>query len=454
MTTFTTRITLQIAALVTGTTVAVLFAVGWMLEREMKQSIEFMQELEVHELAKILGNDPSISSAQLAERIEQDVERDAELYYIQIHNGKGDILFRSRNLVDVLLPDLTLANGEDVDGRSTTMALPQLGLLQISEFYRGPWHIQIASPVKPIRRILKNYANVSGLLVVFVVVFSMGLGYAFSRVVLRPVWAIEQTARRIRHDNLGERIPVPAGKDGLSSLVVLLNQMFDRLQASFDQIQRFTADASHELKTPLALMRLNAEKLRSRIPPDGEASVLLADLLDAIGRLNQIIESLLFISKAEGGVLVPELKRHDIRALLAPFAEDARVLADDHGVTFLLANDAGGEIRVEPNLMRQLLLNLLSNALKVSPPGATITLQSEKTAEGWRFVMMDEGPGVPAEHLERIFERFVGYAQGPTRGHGLGLAICRTIVTLHGGTIRAENRGDRSGLRVVIELPA
>jgi signal transduction histidine kinase len=105
--------------------------------------------------------------------------------------------------------------------------------------------------------------------------------------------------------------------------------------------------------------------------------------------------------------------------------------------------------------MRQLLLNLLSNALNVSARGGMITLESGRTESGWRFVMMDEGPGVPEAQLERIFERFVRYdnTDGKTRGHGLGLAICRSIVVLHGGTIRAENRADRSGLKVIVDLP-
>ncbi|MFA6286259.1 MAG: ATP-binding protein [Opitutaceae bacterium] len=454
MTTFTTRITLQIAALVTGTTLVVLLAVGWMLERQMTQSIEFMQELEVHELSKILGGDPSISTAELAARIEQDVERDAELYYIQIHNEKCEVLFRSKNLGDAMLPDLTPAVSRDTQNKMLT--IPGLGPLQLSEFYRGPWHIQIASPVKPVGRVLKNFASVSGLLMVAVIMLSLALGYGFSRVVLQPVRSIEQTARRIRGDNLGERITVPPGQDELSALSVLLNQMFDRIEASFNQVQRFTADASHELKTPLALIRLNAEKLRPRIANDAEASALLGDLLDGITRLNQIIESLLFIAKAESGVLDLAMKACDVSAFLAPFAEDARVLAEDRGVKFLRSEGGGGEARFEPNLMRQLLLNLLSNALNVSPPGGTITLESAQTAAGWRFVMMDEGRGVPAEQLERIFERFVRCNQSANapRGHGLGLAICRTIVDLHGGAIRAENRSDRSGLRVVIDLPA
>ena len=452
--TFTARVTLQIAALVTGTTIVVLLAVDWMLERQITQSMEFMQELEAHELSKSLGNDQSISRAELTERIERDVERDTELYYIQVHNEKGVVLFRSRNLIDTILPDLTYT--DDQGTQSRTMTIPPLGPLQISEFYRGPWHIQIASPIAPMDSILKNFASVSGLLVVAVGIISMGLGYAFSRVVLQPLRSIEQTAHRIRGDNLSERIPILKSRDELSALSVLLNQMFDRLETSFDQIQRFTADVSHELKTPLALIRLNAERLRPHIASDSEASVLLGDLLDAISRLNQVIESLLFIAKAESGALALDLQKCDIGTFLAPFSEDAQMLATDRGVTFLCVTGSKGEAHLEPNLMRQLLLNLLSNALNVSQRGSTITLETTQTSAGWRFVMMDEGPGVPTLQLQRIFERFVRYDKQPgaNRGHGLGLAICQTIVSLHGGTIHAENRTDRSGLRMVIEWPA
>jgi signal transduction histidine kinase len=455
MTKFTTRITLQIALLVTCTTAAVLLAGGWLLEREMERSIEVMQELEVHELIRILGRDPDIANAQLAGRIDQDVERDAALYYIQIHDEKGMILFRSKNLGDAVLPDLT-DGADEHDEKNKTTSIPRLGVLLVSEFYEGRWHIQIASPIKPLERILENYARVSGLLVLCVVVLSMVLGYGYSRVVLRPVRAIEQTARRIRGDNLGERVPVPSGRDELSSLATLLNQMFDRLESSFDQVRRFTADASHELKTPLSLIRLNAEKLRPRIANDVEASALLADLLEGITRLNQIIESLLFIAKVESGVFAPELKPHDVCSLLGPFAEDACVLTADRSVGFRLESSGKGAVRLDPPLMRQLLLNLLSNSLNVSPRGGMITLESGRTATGWRFVMMDEGPGVPEVQIERIFERFVRYenSNGKTRGHGLGLAICRSIVVLHGGTIHAENRTDRSGLRVVVDLPS
>ena len=176
--------------------------------------------------------------------------------------------------------------------------------------------------------------------------------------------------------------------------------------------------------------------------------------------MNRIIESLLFIAKAEGGALALAFKEHDVSEFLAPFVEDAQVLTEDRGVVFALARADAGTMRMEPALMRQLLLNVVGNALNVSSPGGRITLESARTDHEWRFTVTDEGPGLPPEQLKKIFERFVRYesASVPTgpgvHGHGLGLAICQSIAELHGGKIWAENRRDgRGGLRVVVEWP-
>lgn len=457
MSPFTRRITLRFSALVTATTILVLTGGGWLLQREMLRSMEQMHAVEYGEVLHILQKNPTARGEPLATLIETQLGGDAALYYIQIHDERGTILYRSDNLQGTLLPDLS---GEKEPHRER-LDIPEIGQLHMSEFRSENWHVQIASPLKPLWRILKNFARVSGLLVFGTAVLSLVLGYAFSRVILRPVRAIEQTARRIGADNLRDRVPVPAGNDELSSLAELLNRMFDRLETSFEQIRRFTADASHELKTPLALIRLNAEKLRPRLAADADSSASLDDLIEEISRMSQVIESMLFLSRVQGGVLAIEMKPQSIAALITPFAEDARVLAEDTGVNFVLAKNDSGEARVEPNLLRQLLLNLVGNAFGVSPRGGVVTLESEKTADGWRFVITDEGPGLPPEQLEKVFERFVRYDHGSGqnrgRGHGLGLAICRGIAELHGGSIHAQNRVDgsgKTGLRVVLQLPA
>jgi signal transduction histidine kinase len=232
--------------------------------------------------------------------------------------------------------------------------------------------------------------------------------------------------------------------------------MFDRLESSFAQVKRFTADASHELKTPLTFVRLNAEKLRAKYANDPEATAVIGEILEELDHLGQIIESLLFLAKAESGALVLAKTEVQAETFVRDFAEDALALAEDRGAKFKLLRAAAGRIRCEQTLVRQLLTNLAANALRVSPPGGTVTLESCINKDQWLLVVSDQGPGLPLDQLEPVFERFQRY--GPTSGKtgieagaGLGLAICRSIATLHGGTIHAEN--GTTGFRIVVELP-
>lgn len=451
MRTLTARITWQFAALFTLSTALVLSTGGWLLDRQMLHGVQQMHEAEFVELKSLLKSDASLSTEEITRRIEHESDSDIVLFFIQIDDARGHPVYRSDRLGDVVMPPAQA-------GRSHwTTTLPQTGPVRISEYESGPWRIRIASPLKQLRRQLRDYARFSGFLTLVFGVVSVGLGYGFSRVTLRPVRLIEQTARRLGADNLRERIVVPESGDELSALARLLNQMLDRLEQSFEQVRRFTADASHELKTPLALIRLNAEKLRPRLAHDAESTALTADLLEEIARMHRIIESLLFLAKADSGMIAPELAPHDMRAWIVPFVEDARVLTEDRGARFQLTQNDAGTARFESQLLRQLLLNLVSNAINVSPDGGLVTLESAKTESGWRFVVADEGPGLPPDQLERIFERFVRFNQsnGESSGHGLGLAICRGIVDVHGGRIRAVNRTDgHRGLRIEVELPA
>lgn len=177
--------------------------------------------------------------------------------------------------------------------------------------------------------------------------------------------------------------------------------------------------------------------------------------LEEIARLNQIIEELLFLSRAEVSAIPLQTQPQDPRKFLETFATDARVLAESRGMRFDEQITGTGQVAIDAKWIRQVLLNLLANALNVSPRGGQVTLASEFRDGVWRVALEDEGPGVPAEQRERIFERFVRLGNSTDHGgSGLGLAISRSIVGLHRGTIRAEEAAGGRGLRVVFELPA
>lgn len=451
--TLTWKTTLRFAALVTATTAIVLAAGGWLIDRQMRRGLSLLHEGEAEELRGMLdGAEPTPEAVR--KRVLRDSEGDAEWFFIQIHDDAGRLLFRSANLGAAVLPDLS-----PVDGRRV-VDLPGVGGVQMSELRVDGWHIQVGSPLTMEHLLLADYAKVSAALVLAAALGAVGLGYGFSRLTLRPLAVIADTARRIGGDNLRERIPEPGSRDELAALARVLNQTFDRLEASFEQVRRFTADASHELKTPLALMRLNAERLRARASSAADEAGL-DDLIEAIGRMQGVIDRLLFLARAEGGALSLSGRPVRVAELAADFAEDASALLEEAGASFEVGVCDAGELAGDAALLRQLLLNLVANAAKVSPRGGRVTLEARRVAEVWRLVVTDEGPGLPADQLERVFGRFVRLESAEAQrsegapGHGLGLAICRSIAQLHGGKIWAENREDgRRGLRVVVELPA
>lgn len=319
--------------------------------------------------------------------------------------------------------------------------------------------IRLSLPLAPVRQALGEYTRVAGIVAIVVLLLSLGAGSLLSRAALRPVQLIERTAARISSDNLSERIPVREVQDEISNLGRLLNQTFARLESSFEQIKRFSADASHELKTPLSLVRLNLERvvLHSDLPQaDREA---LQDAIEEIHHLDRLIENLLFLSRIQAGEVSLQRSPGDARAFLEEFCHDVLILVEASGLR--LEVDAGqpGLVNADWGRLRQVLLNLVSNAIKFTPTGGRITLASVLDDEAWAVSVLDEGPGVPPAKLASIFERFVRISDPAnlprtvTPGTGLGLAISKSIMELHRGQLVAANRSDRSGLKVTCRLP-
>jgi signal transduction histidine kinase len=267
---------------------------------------------------------------------------------------------------------------------------------------------------------------------------------------------MQRSAQRITASNLSERLPVPPGNDEIAQLARLLNSLFGRLEAAFEQTKRFTADASHELRTPLSLIRLYAERLAASRNLGSSEIAQVEQQIEEIGRLNRLVDDLLMLARADAGNLGLRKKVTDIWPYLEDFGEDADALAEEKGQHFVLHNDGSGPVEFDPILLRQALLNLLTNALRHSPEGSQIELTSSVAGGRWAITLEDEGPGIPPDKLPYIFGRFVRFDSTTgeqTGGSGLGLAITKGIIEAHGGSIRIENRAPR-GLRAALSLPA
>ena len=435
---------------VTLTVLVVLAVGGWLLDRNIVRGIDMLNAAEFQEIHdRVKAAVTAGAEADLIQIVREHAELDEPLYCFQIRKIGGRVLFRSPNMgKEIFLPNALTAPHE-------TVSIAHLGTMRVSQFTEGLYEVQIGSSMGNRRQLFHAYTHVALVLLAIAFFMSLSLGYSLSRYVLAPIRRIERTASRITADNLNERIPVGPAEDELAGLARLLNQMLERLEYSFGRLWRFAADASHELKTPLSLIRLQSEKLllHSNLTPGQQEA--LQQQMESVDRLNSVIEKLLFISKSEFGAVRLNLREQSTTELIDAFAEDAEVLCEDAKVCFVTRENAGIAATFDAVLLRQVLLNLLNNALHVLDPGGKILLSSAKQHNAWVVSLEDSGPGLPEEKLEEIFEPFVRMEKGEQHrsGAGLGLAICRSIIELHHGKIHAENRKGTQGLRVVFQIP-
>ena len=433
-------------------TLAMLSVAGFFaMQNGLVRGLDLLNASEFQRIVTRLGPDyAQLTAQEINARIRDTTTSAAVLFYIDIHTEYAGILFRSANLRGNTIPDV--AGQQEFNS-----VVPGVGELRSAEFLLPPFDVMIGTPLAPAREVMRGYVQISIALVAVMLILSSAIGFAVSHFALRPVRLIEATANRIRSDNLGERISLENLDDEVSNLARFLNQMFDRLESSFRQVQRFTAEASHELKTPLSLIRLQAERLIL----EGGLSVSQEDAvqaqLDEVGRLSKIIDELLFISRAEAGAITLERRPQDPNTFLAAFSQDLRVLTEHRGMFYVQTQHGDdGDASFDAKRLRQVLLNLATNAMNASPSGGVISIDSFLSGPTWRVAVEDEGTGV-AEPLQRkIFERFVRLAPHDDQneaGSGLGLPICRSIIELHGGQIWAETAQSGKGLRVVFEIP-
>jgi signal transduction histidine kinase len=424
-----------------------LFGAGYlMLEAQLMHGLDSLNRAEFGELRAHLMRDYHPDDPNFVEqRLRKPVERAHNLFYVAIRDTRNDASFGSSNLRDT-----QLEKRDHNDNYEFT--LQGTGEMRAGVFLLEPLVVTVATPMETVRAQLRDFLRICALLLLAMMVASLIIGTILSRAALRPIRLISETANRIGSDRLFERIPEGQVRDEVSDLARMLNAMFDRLQASFNEVRRFSAEASHELKTPLTLIRLHAEKmLREGVPAQHEEALLIQ--LEEIARLDQIIEELLFMSRAESNAISLKLDEINPGIFLQSFAQDAQALCEHYGLHFAQTHDGEGRMSFDQKRMRQVLLNLLTNAIKASPVAAHITLRSVLEHGCWTVTVEDQGVGLPVKEHERIFERFVRINQGGgERGNGLGLAICRSIVGLHGGRIHARNGPDH-GLQVVIEMP-
>jgi heavy metal sensor kinase len=273
------------------------------------------------------------------------------------------------------------------------------------------------------------------------VLLAAAIGFLMAGRALRPVAEMAAQARQITSESLGKRLPNPNPHDELGQLAGVFNETLQRLETSFDSLKRFTSDASHELRTPLTALRCVGEVALREERDAAALRETIATMLEEAQRLQDLADTLLTLARVESGRLPIHFENLSLDTLAREVCESLEVLAVEKNQRIEIDARCGKDIRADHVLLRQAAINLLHNAIRYSPPDTIIRVSTFTRGEEAILEVADQGPGIPPDHREKIFERFHRIDKARSRadgGTGLGLAIAKLFVEQHGGRIELE----------------
>jgi len=392
--------------------------------------------------------------------LQQELTRVSELWesgaIFEVAGPDGHWIYRSPRFLSAE-PALAPFTGRSVSFQTTNLEALQYRVARQQIAIDGNVYlVDAAVPTEPFDQALDNFRFIEKSFLPLLVLLASFLGYWLSGKALAPVNLIIESAERVGVHNLSRRLEVPRAKDELRRLTEHLNAMLDRIETSVKRITRFTADASHDLRTPLALIRTSAELVLRRPRSEPEYREALARILATSEETTELIEQLLMLARADANAAQLKLEPTNLQAVLRRVAQKCRVLASGKGLAFsesipprhalLMAN--------EPALER-LLMCVVDNAVKYTPAGGHLSLALFLVNGQAVIQLQDTGIGIAEKDLPHVFERFYRADQvrsRETRGSGLGLSIARWIAESHHGSIELNSRLGQ-GTNVTIRLP-
>jgi heavy metal sensor kinase len=312
------------------------------------------------------------------------------------------------------------------------------------------YFLAIAQSLDEQRELLEDLRHAMLVTIPLALLIAAAGGYLLARKSLAPVAAMSAKARAISATSLGDRVAVANPADELGQLAITLNALLERLEQSFDSQRRFMADASHELRTPVAILQGELDVTLSRDDRDArEYRDSLEIMRKSVQRLTRIVRDLFLLARGDAGQYPMRNERFYLDEVVAQTVQGFRTLAAERGVAIAEEHEPELVMRGDEDLVQRLVGNLVENAIKHVPSGGRVLVRSSTSDGGLRIEVHDSGSGIAAELRERIFERFFGADGG---GAGLGLPIARWIAEAHGGRVWLDSSGS-SGSVFVATLP-
>jgi len=325
----------------------------------------------------------------------------------------------------------------------------------MSEDNKQLFFVAIGRSLADNQRILDQFTWTYVGVIPLVLITGCLLGWFLAARALTPVLEVAQAANRISGSNLSLRIPSRGAGDELDYLIATFNRMIQRLESSFNQIRQFSTDVSHELRTPITAIRGQLEVALFTANTAEQYREAMLNSLQDIERLSQIVRALLLLSQAESGQLALQKTRLNLSDLIADVVDQFQIPYEEAGVR-LTADLHECFAEVDRIQIERMVSNLVSNAMKYTPPGGEVSVSLRPTPEAIEIAVQDTGCGIPADHLPHIFDRFYrvpgGASANREKGLGLGLSFVDWIAKAHGGAVRVESTPGK-GSRFLISLP-
>jgi heavy metal sensor kinase len=426
-------------------------------QRSIETTVNDASRASLESIQIVLANNSSNGAQKVKDELKELAGLWAAGALLEVSDGDGKIVFQSPPFQKPYSP-LPQVEKQEVSFLTANLDNLQYRIaMRKVDIGAQTYRVRAAIPTEPFDQALDRFRIILQETLPVLVILASLAGYWLSGRALAPVREIIKTSQGIGVHNLAGRLAIPPANDELRRLSETLNDMLGRIEASVKRVTQFTADASHDLRTPIALIRTSAEVALRRSRTEAEYREALSQILASSEEATHLIENLLTLARADAGAADLHIESIDLVPHCKKIAEDAGILTAAKGIQFTQQLPASPvRISADPGEIDRLLLIVLENAVKYTPPGGRIEMNLSNGSSQARIEICDTGIGIGEKDLPHIFERFYRADQARSRepgGSGLGLAIARWIVQMHGGSIEARSVV-REGSTFRISLPA